>query len=194
MERIKVEEVEIAFTSEGIRGRKVRKTYFFPYRRYVEAPFFTLLVLAGREKEESALMGIVEKYTLPVIREIIAVVGKEIDWRKFQKWSHLKVVYSAKPEDVILTSLKDGLRVLSPRSQAVILCLANRPILESDKLEKLIKASLKEERDIVVPLIGGEPSHPIIIPRRTALEMLKTRKEMGIPYFGKRWRKEVPCD
>lgn len=194
MGKIRAGEIELFFTPSGIEGRKGTGCYLFPYERYSHLPFFTLLILAGREKEEDKVLQILESYNLPIIREIIAVVSREMDWKKFREWPQLKLVYSAKPDDVILTSLKDGLRALSPRSQAVILCLANRPLVRIESLEKLIRSSLEEKKNIFVPLIGGEPSHPIIIPRNTAVQMLKIRKEMGIPYFSKRWRKEVPCD
>jgi|GEM_PF-1288532 CTP:molybdopterin cytidylyltransferase MocA len=194
MERIRIRELELLFTPSGIEGRKGAFQHFFSYQRGALFPFFTLLILAGREKEEKRVLQIIESYDLPVIREVISVVSKAMDWKKFQQFPQLKLVYSAKPQDVILTSLKDGLRAMSPSSQAVILFLANKPLISIESLEKLIRSSLKEKRDILVPVVKGELSHPIIIPRETAVQMLKIRKEMGIPYFIKRWRKEVPCD
>lgn len=194
MEKIRAEELELAFTSSGIEGKIGSFRYFFPYKRLPPSPFFTLLILAGREKEEEKVLQILETYDLPIIREAIAVVSKAMDWRKFRKFPQMKLVYPAKPQDVILTSLKDGLRAMSPSSQAVILFLANKPLISLDNLKKLIESSLEEKRDVLVPVVKGELSHPIIIPKETSLKMLKIRKEMGIPYFIKRWRKEVPCD
>ncbi|MGB9553812.1 MAG: hypothetical protein ACPL7L_05510, partial [bacterium] len=156
MEKIRAEELELVFTSFGIEGKTGSFRYFFPYKRLPSSPFYTLLILAGREKEEEKVLQILEAYDLLVIRETIAVVSKAMDWRKFRKFSQMKLVYSAKPQDVILTSLKDGLRAMSPSSQAVILFLANKPLISLDNLKKLIESSLEEKRDILVPVVKGE--------------------------------------
>lgn len=186
------EAFELHFSLSGIEGRIGSQKFSFPFPRFPDLPFFSLLILAGREKEVGSVKQVIDRYNLPVIREVIVVVNRAADWREFKIYPHLKLVFSTKPEEAIITSLKDGIRSLSPQSQKVILHLANRPPINEESLKMLLKASLEEKEKIVVPLIQGEPSHPIIIPRELALKMLKVRKEVGIPYFSKRWKKEIP--
>ncbi|MCR4428382.1 MAG: NTP transferase domain-containing protein [Caldiserica bacterium] len=185
---------EVNFSPSGIKGRFGARSFFLSFENFSTLPFFSLLILAGREKDEERVKEVIQAYHFPVIREVIAVVNREMDWRAFREFPHLKLVTSTKPEEAIITSLKDGIKPLSQRSQGVILHLANRPPISEKSLETLLKASLEEKGKIVVPLIKGEPSHPIIIPRELALRMLRVRKEVGLPYFSRRWKREIPVD
>lgn len=185
---------KVNLSPSGMEGRLGLRSFFFSFQRFTDFPFFSLLILAGREKEEGPVKEVIKAYNLPVIREVIAVVNQDIDWRAFKEFPHLKLVTSTKPGEAIITSLKDGIKSLSQRSQGVVLHLANRPPTSEKSLKILLKASLEEKEKIVVPLIKNEPSHPIIIPRELALRMLKVRKEVGLPYFSRRWKKEIPVD
>jgi len=179
---------QIYFMPQGIRLARKGLNLEVRYP-WADLPFFSQLILGGKETSLEPVQELLVAYQIPVIRERIAVVNKDLNWLSLKSFADLKLIFAEKPEDVLLTSIKDGLRTLSINSQRIILFLANRPLLEKERLERMMKESLKVEK-IIVPLISGHRSHPIIIPRCLVPSILKTRKETGLPYLEKRFRLE----
>jgi hypothetical protein len=179
------------FQLDGIqRFQPSGKVHSFPYPRAER--FASLLVLAAREREPSRILSILDAYRLlPSIREQIVIANPGLDPSPFHEEPALKWVTASSPEDILPTSLKGGLRALSRRAQQVILALANRPLLPAASLLVLLRAATDSPDRIIVPLVEGERSHPLILPRAVIESLIRTRKEKGLLYYVKRFGLEI---
>ncbi len=63
----------------------------------------------------------------------------------------------------MLTSVKTGLAMLSPNSDAFLLALVDQPMINAGLIDQLIEAFEKSDQGIVVPTHDGKWGHPVII-------------------------------
>jgi len=63
----------------------------------------------------------------------------------------------------MLSSVKTGLAMLGPNTDAVLLALVDQPMIKSALINTLIEAYNSGNKGIVVPTYNGKPGHPIII-------------------------------
>lgn len=87
-------------------------------------------------------------------------------------------------------SLHQGLQALADASCAVMVCLADLPLLDAQALQELRAAS--EDRppgtDMVVPDVQGTPGHPLVLSPKLVQEWLRTDERQ----IGKAWRLAHP--
>jgi molybdenum cofactor cytidylyltransferase len=84
----------------------------------------------------------------------------------------IRILSNEHPERGLMSSLKIGLRILGRRYDAAMVLLADMPFVVKDVIDQLIRV-FEKENAIVVPEIGGELSHPRILPRRYFPEFLR---------------------
>ncbi len=63
----------------------------------------------------------------------------------------------------MLSSVKVGLGMLSPNTDAFLLALVDQPMVSSKIVDQLIEAYVKSGRGIIVPTYDGKAGHPVII-------------------------------
>jgi molybdenum cofactor cytidylyltransferase len=76
------------------------------------------------------------------------------------------------PERGLMSSLKTGLRRLSPSHEAAMVVLADMPFVTAEIINALLSA-FDKGNGIVVPECDGELYHPRLIPRRLFTEFLR---------------------
>ncbi len=152
--------------------------------------------LGGRPKSLLELDGV------PLIRRIcIALSDAEIDPVVVALGHHadaiewavqdlpVKRVRNPSPDDGPASSLRIGLHALTIDVDAVIVLLADQPLITVKDIADLIEAfKSRGERQMVVPRVSGEPGNPIILAAALRHEWLAG----DVSATGQRWRNANP--
>jgi len=158
--------------------------------------------LGGRPKALLELGGV------PLIlRQLIALSGAGVDEVVVVLGHHAEAVEAAvrqfpitlahnpSPDDGQASSVRVGLRALSPRLDAVIVALADQPLVNEQDITALIGAFKKrdEGKSMVVPRVSGndgrgEPGNPVIFDAALRDEWLAGAADAAC----RRWRQTNP--
>jgi molybdenum cofactor cytidylyltransferase len=126
--------------------------------------------LGGRPKALLQLGGV------PLIlRQLIALSGAGVDEVVVVLGHHaqaieaavrafpITLVHNPRPDDGQASSVRAGLQALSPRLDAVMVALADQPLIDAQDITALIGAFKKRgDAAMVVPRVDGEPGNPVI--------------------------------
>jgi molybdenum cofactor cytidylyltransferase len=153
--------------------------------------------LGGRPKALLELGGV------PLIlRQLIALSGAGVDEVAVVLGHHadaveaavrafpITLVHNPAPDDGQASSVRAGLRALSPRIDAVIVALADQPLIDAQDMVALIGAYKKrpEGTAMVVPRIVGEPGNPVIFDAALREAWL----DGGVNLACRQWRQANP--
>ena len=101
----------------------------------------------------------------------------------------VKRVRNPSPEDGPASSLRVGLQALAPDVDAVIVALADQPLITPADITDLIKAfKSRGDRQMVVPRVNGEPGNPVIVDAALRDEWMAG----DVSATGQRWRNANP--
>ncbi len=106
---------------------------------------------------------------------------------------NLLVIETEKKEHPIVTSLKAGIACLEESDTFFMFSFLNKPIKPGIflRLTAAISKAKREKKGIIIPISGGKPSHPIIFSIKYKANIIKTRKELGIPHIIKRHQEDI---
>jgi len=90
------------------------------------------------------------------------------------------LVTNADTEGEMLSSVRCGLRALSPECEAVLVALGDQPSVTADLVGRMIEAFRTAGRGIVVPVHGGKPGHPVLFSVRYCEEVLTRYDDVGL--------------
>jgi molybdenum cofactor cytidylyltransferase len=120
------------------------------------------------------------------VGEVIVVLNKQNEGmkRQFEKRSasttqKVKVTFNPYYKRGISTSIRQGLQVMDPRSEGILISLADQPFLKTRTINVLLRAFHERKEEIVVPSFQGMKGHPVIFHRKYEKELLKLRGDMG---------------
>lgn len=106
--------------------------------------------------------------------EVVLVLNPAISWRP-RKRKGLRVVVNPRPDEGISSSLRTGLDAIDKRSKAVLIGLADKPLLKKSTIASLLHAYDQAPAEIIVPTIRGKRGNPVLF-RRTLFGRLKGLK------------------
>jgi len=91
------------------------------------------------------------------------------------------LVRNPRPDDGQVSSQRIGLAALSGKLDAVIVALADQPLLNADDITALIGAFKKrlEPAQVVYPLVGGERGNPVIFSAEVREQILSGSANVG---------------
>jgi len=153
--------------------------------------------LGGRPKALLELGGV------PLIRrQLIALSGAGVDEVVVVLGHHaalieplvqdfpVTLVHNPQPEQGQVSSLRLGLQALAGRLDAVLVALADQPLINSQDLVALIGAYKKRPEGclLLVPRVGGEPGNPVVFSAEVREQILQGEADVGC----RRWRAEHP--
>lgn len=97
------------------------------------------------------------------IDRLVVVAGFEWErvWQQLRR-KNVHVVYNRRYREGMAASIREGLRHLDQGTHAVLIALADHPLLTSDVIDQLIEAYRKTQKGIVCPAYGGKRGHPVI--------------------------------
>ena len=139
---------------------------------------------------------------VPLIRrQLIALSGAGVDEVVVVLGHHAQAIEAAvrdfpvtlarnpAPDDGQASSVRVGLQALSARLDAVIVALADQPLVNAQDITDLIGAFKKRgTAAMVVPRVAGEPSNPVIFEAALRDEWLAGDVNAAC----RRWREEHP--
>ncbi len=152
--------------------------------------------LGGRPKSLLELGGV------PLIRrQLIALSGAGVDEVVVVLGHHaaaieaavrdfpVTLVHNPAPDDGQPSSLRVGLLALGGQLDAVIVALADQPLVNAQDITALIGAFKKRDgAAMVVPRVDGEPGHPVMLEAALRDEWLAGAADAA----GRRWRLDHP--
>lgn len=77
------------------------------------------------------------------------------------------------------TSIATGLRVISDRTQGVMLTLADQPCISSQTINRIIEAFIAHNKGITIPVYNGRRGHPIVFDIKYKDELLRLKGDIG---------------
>ena len=78
-----------------------------------------------------------------------------------------------------LSSLQAALRSLPPKTDGILLCLIDHPLISATLVQELIEQFYKSKKPIVLPVYAGRRGHPVIFSSSLYDELLHAPLETG---------------
>ena len=139
-----------------------------------------LLPVAG----EALLIKLIKSVCDSDVGQVIVVIGHEAEKirRKLNNFP-LSFVYNPNFSEGMTTSIKFGVKEVSPDSDGFLICLADMPFINTSEISKLIHAyvqnRIKKKRLIVVPVFQGQRGNPVLFSSEFRNDILEHKKESG---------------
>jgi molybdenum cofactor cytidylyltransferase len=135
-----------------------------------------LLPLAGRPLVQwavDAALGSKAAETIVVVGHEAARVAEVLEGRP------VTVVVNAGYEEGLSTSLQAGVRATGTGCDAAVFLLGDQPFVDSALVDRLIDRFAESGVEVVRPLIGDKPAHPVLMSARLFPEILEQRGDVG---------------
>ncbi len=100
------------------------------------------------------------------------------------------LVRNLRPDDGQVSSLRLGLNALSPKMDAVVVALADQPLINAQDVNDVIGAYKKrpEASEVVVPYVLGLPGNPVVFSANVRTDILLGDVRLGC----KQWQAAHP--
>jgi len=91
------------------------------------------------------------------------------------------VVINPHPEQGIISSQRLGLQSVSANCDAVVMCLADQPLIETQDITDLLQAfaNRPNNTDVVFPQVQGQPGNPVALSAAVRLAVLQANDDFG---------------
>ena len=125
------------------------------------------------------------------VDELVVVLGHHADLIEPQVTAFpVTVVRNPRPEDGPVSSLRIGLTALSGKLDAVLVALADQPLINAQDISSLISAWKQRApgSQVLVPQVGGEPGNPVMFSADVREQILAGAANVGC----KQWRAAHP--
>lgn len=145
-----------------------------------------LLLAAGRSRrmgagslkqllpygERTAVRRCVESLREGGVERIVAVVSPRADLRAAFDGLPVRLAVNADPESDMRASVHVGLAALESDTGAVLICLADHPLVRAATIRALAAEHAAHPAAILAPAFRGRRGHPVLFPRE-ALDGIK---------------------
>ena len=139
-----------------------------------------LLPVAG----EALLVKLIKSVCDSDVGQVIVVIGHEAEKirRKLNNFP-LSFVYNPNFSEGMTTSIKSGVKEVSPDCDGYMICLADMPFINTSEINKLIHAyaqnRIKKNRLIVIPVYQGHRGNPVLFSTEFREDILEHKMEYG---------------
>ena len=114
------------------------------------------------------------------ISEVIVVLGHRAEEMiKTIATRPVKIAINPIYHQGMSTSIVTGLSLIDDRTQAVMLVLADQPLVDSKTINRLIEEFCKHNKGIIVPVYQGRKGHPVIFSIKYKKELLGLTGDIG---------------
>ena len=108
------------------------------------------------------------------LADIFVVLGhREADIRSSLAGTGVQFVVNDEYQKGMLTSVKTGLAMLGPNTDAVLIALVDQPMIKTDLINKLIEAYGDGSKGIIIPTYQGKHGHPVIVSTNNVEEIMQ---------------------
>jgi molybdenum cofactor cytidylyltransferase len=141
-----------------------------------------------------------------MVGEVIVVLGHESEklWDRLEhnadpasiqaRRSRLRLVKNPDYREGLSTSVRTGVEAVSHQAEAIMICLADQPLLEPVDVDQIIAAfaaAKAENKMIVVPFFKGERGNPVILDASLRDSILGIVGDVGCKGVIKRYPEKV---
>jgi len=127
-----------------------------------------------------SLKTLADSFLAAGIDDVVIVVNRSYDnARQEFKHHNITLVANAERDDCLAHSLRCGLRLLAPDTQAVLLSLGNRPFITPSIVTSVIRAFKTNTSPIVVPAHEQMRGHPVLFDICLLPELMRARGNVG---------------
>ena len=133
---------------------------------------------------EALLVKLVKSVSDSDVGQVIVVIGHEAEKIR-HKLNNLPLsfVYNPNFSEGMTTSIKSGVKEVSPDCDGYMICLADMPFINTSEINKLIHAysqnRIKEKRLIVIPVYQGHRGNPVLFSTEFREDILEHKMEYG---------------
>jgi CTP:molybdopterin cytidylyltransferase MocA len=116
------------------------------------------------------------------VDEVVVVLGHHVELiEPVVQTFPVTLVRNLQPDDGQVSSLRLGLAALSGKLDAVIVALADQPLINAQDITALIGAYKKrpEGASVVFPLVGGERGNPVVFSHEVREQILAGAANIG---------------
>ena len=92
----------------------------------------------------------------------------------------VRFVVNPHPDEGMLSSVRCGLRAVSPATKAVLVVLGDQPGLTTAIINRLFEVSRVGGKGLVLPTHGGQRGHPLLLDLRYREEILHGYDQTGL--------------
>ena len=125
------------------------------------------------------------------VQDLVVVLGAHRRWiEPVLHDAGVRTVFNPQPELGQVSSQRLGLQALGAGLEAVIVALADQPLIDTEDVRALIQAWIGRPAaaSVVYPLVEGKPGNPVIFSDEIRLDILSAGPEVG----ARQWRKAHP--
>ena len=133
---------------------------------------------------EAVLVKLVKSVCASDVGQVLVVIGHEAEKIRWELNNFpLSFVYNPNFSEGVTTSIKFGVKEVSPVSDGFLICLADMPLINTSEINKLIHAyvqnRIKEKRLIAIPVFQGQRGNPVLFSSEFRNDILKYKKKSG---------------
>lgn len=114
------------------------------------------------------------------VDEVIVVVGnraREMTEKLAKR--PVKIVVNPAYREGMSTSIVKGLSMVDRKTLAIMLVLADQPLIDKETINKLIETFLSHDKGIAIPAYQGKRGHPIIFSAKYKEELQELKGDAG---------------
>ena len=133
---------------------------------------------------EALLVKLVKSVCASDVGQVLVVIGHEAEKIRLELNNFpLSFVYNPNFSEGMTTSIKFGVKEVSPDCDGFLICLADMPFINTSEINKLIhpyvQNRIKEKRLIVVPVFQGHRGNPVLFSSEFRNDILEHKQESG---------------
>jgi len=135
-----------------------------------------LLSIKGR----SLLQHVIDNALQSKVSEVIVVLGADATkLRRETKQSQVQIIENSSYKEGLSSSLKVGLQAISPQAQAVLVLLADQPLVSHAVIDALIDKYEESGSIIMAPVYNGKRGNPVLFDSSLIPELLRVTGDKG---------------
>ncbi|MBN1367823.1 MAG: molybdenum cofactor cytidylyltransferase [Dehalococcoidales bacterium] len=122
----------------------------------------------------------VDNYLASAANEVTVILGNQAtEMEKLIGDRTVTVAINPAYAKGMSTSIVIGINVMSPRTQGIMLALADQPSVTSQTIDKLIQVFQLRKKGIIVPTYHGQRGNPVIFDIKYRKELLALQGDTG---------------
>jgi molybdenum cofactor cytidylyltransferase len=126
------------------------------------------------------------------VDEVVVVLGADARrTRKAVRFESERIVVNPKYSEGMSSSLRLGLRKVSPDADAALVVLGDQPYLSSSTVDRIIEEYLAKNPPVVVPVYGGTRGNPVLFARAVFADVMRISGDVGAKSVVDKYRDRV---
>jgi CTP:molybdopterin cytidylyltransferase MocA len=182
---------DIIITKNYIPVAKIKKNKSSPNSKKK----ISLIVLGSKKCDNKTTIKSIKTYNrlYSYFNNIVFVYSAATEpyINKFKN-KNLIISFNEKTAHPIITALKKGVSGLIDNEDYFMITFLNKNITEN-RFKKILNAIDKPNpnKNIFIPQFKNEATHPIVFSNKYIEKIIKTRKELGIPYILNKYKNDI---